>query len=163
MNRRMKRLVTAAVLLAMAWVAQEAGVDLGTLTDWPASRSTPASSSAPSDRSRSAGNARIEEALSRQESGFMITLDARVTRTLPDDDEGARHQRFLMELDTGRSILVAHNIDLADRVPVRTGDALRVHGQFEWNDKGGVIHWTHRDPAGRHEGGWIEHRGTRVE
>ena len=93
----------------------------------------------------------------------MVTVDAHVAKSLPDDREGSRHQRFLIELATGHSILVAHNIDLADRIPLERGDSIRLRGQFEWNEKGGVIHWTHRDPKGQHEGGWIEHAGTRTE
>jgi hypothetical protein len=79
---------------------------------------------------------------------------------LPDDNEGSRHQRFIVRLASGRTVLIAHNIDLAPRVEGLTaGDSVEFSGEFENNDKGGVVHWTHHDPDGRHVGGWIKHGG----
>lgn len=87
-----------------------------------------------------------------------------VVRILSDDNEGSRHQRFILRLDGGRTVLVAHNIDLAPRVAgLQTGDTVEYYGVFESNDRGGVIHWTHHDPQGRHIDGWLEHRGRRYE
>ena len=86
-----------------------------------------------------------------------------VTRLLPDDQSGSRHQRFLVRTAGGPTVLIAHNIDLAQRIDAREGDTVSFRGEYEWNDKGGVVHWTHRDPQGRHERGWIEHNGRVVD
>lgn len=97
-------------------------------------------------------------------SGDQVQGSGRVIRVLSDDNEGSRHQRFIVELSPGRTLLVAHNIDLAPRVQsIRTGDTVAFYGEYEWNDRGGVIHWTHRDPRGRHSDGWIEHNGRRYQ
>jgi hypothetical protein len=81
-----------------------------------------------------------------------------VARRLPDDIEGSRHQRFVLRVGR-QTVLVAHNLDLAPRIPLSVGDTVRLRGEYEWNPEGGVIHWTHRDPAGRHPPGWIRVRG----
>lgn len=109
----------------------------------------------------------LRRAISKERSGVMVTFEATVSRLLSDDNEGSRHQRFIMTLPEPigdvRTIMVAHNIDLAQRVPCEEGQRVTVRGQYEWNEKGGVIHWTHRDPGGLREGGWIEHAGVRYE
>ena len=97
-------------------------------------------------------------------SGQQVRGKGEVVRILPDDTDGGRHQRFILRLNTGRTLLVAHNIDLAPRVAaLRTGDTVVFYGQYEWNDKGGVIHWTHHDPQGQHVDGWLEHNGRRYQ
>ncbi|MCV6614831.1 MAG: DUF3465 domain-containing protein [Cellvibrionaceae bacterium] len=78
-----------------------------------------------------------------------------IKKTLPDDNHGSRHQRFLVQAPGLPSLLVAHNIDLAERAPLRAGQRIFIKGRYEWNDKGGVIHWTHHDPRGRKPGGWL--------
>ena len=83
-----------------------------------------------------------------------------VTRILSDDDEGSRHQRFIIRLPSGQTLLVAHNIDLAPRVAaIQEGDTVEFSGEYEWNSKGGVVHWTHRDPSNAHVAGWLKHDG----
>jgi hypothetical protein len=97
-------------------------------------------------------------------AGQLITGRGTVTRLLADDNEGSRHQRFVLELPSGRTLLVAHNIDLAPRIDaLAVGDAVAFRGEYEPNDRGGVLHWTHHDPAGRHPGGWLRHRDRRYE
>lgn len=87
-----------------------------------------------------------------------------VTRLMPDDNDGSRHQRFLLRTPSGVSVLVAHNIDLAQRLaPLAVGDTVRFVGEYVWNEQGGVLHWTHHDPAGLHQGGRLESHGVEVE
>ena len=107
---------------------------------------------------------RLQQAFRDHESGFMIEVGAPVVRILSDDNDGSRHQRFLIRLSTGQTILVSHNVDLAPRVrDLRVGDTIDLYGQYEWNEKGGMIHWTHHDPRGAHEEGFIEHNGRRYQ
>jgi hypothetical protein len=83
-----------------------------------------------------------------------------VIKVLSDDNDGSRHQRFLLRLDSGQTLLIAHNIDLAPRVSsLSEGDGVAFYGVYEWNSKGGVIHWTHHDPNDRHVPGWLQHNG----
>ena len=97
-------------------------------------------------------------------SGDQVRASGIVSRVLSDDNEGSRHQRFIVRLSSGRTLLIAHNIDLAPRVrSLSVGDTVSFYGEYEWNDRGGVIHWTHHDPRGSHIGGWIEHKGRRYE
>lgn len=116
---------------------------------------------APATESTEAGsNDALASAYAEQRSGVQVTGEGSVTRILGDDSLGDRHQRFILALDSGQSLLIAHNIDLAPRIEsLREGDRVSFYGEYEWNDKGGVIHWTHRDPAGQHVAGWIRHDG----
>jgi hypothetical protein len=97
-----------------------------------------------------------------QRNGIQVQGSGEVARILPDDNKGSRHQRFILELSTGQTLLVAHNINLAPRINnLEKGDRVDFYGEYEWNLEGGVIHWTHRDPAGKHLPGWLEHQGQR--
>jgi hypothetical protein len=86
-----------------------------------------------------------------------ITVTARVKRLLPDDRQGNPHQRFLLGLSNGTTVLVAHNIDLAPYVPLQQGDSVTICGEYIWNEKGGVLHYTHHTTNSRHQGGYIQY------
>jgi hypothetical protein len=92
-----------------------------------------------------------------------VTGKVRVYRLLREDDEGARHEKFLVLLSNGTTVMIAHSIDEAPPVPVHPGDDVTIHGEYIWNQKGGVIHWTHHSDSPRHEGGWIEFQGQRYQ
>ncbi len=102
----------------------------------------------------------LAEAIANRRANVLVQDGGRVVKLLADDNEGSRHQRFLVRLAGGEAVLVAHNVDVGRRVePLRTGDAVDFAGEFEWNDLGGVVHWTHHDPEGRHPDGWVRVNG----
>ena len=127
----------------------------------PETRNEPVPSSGPA--TAVADETAVRRLIDNRISGEMVEVYAEVVKVLPDDNDGSRHQRLLLKLETGGTLLVAHNIDLAERVPVTDGEWITVFGQYEWNDRGGVLHWTHHDPKDWREGGWIEHAGVRYE
>ncbi len=100
------------------------------------------------------------DAYKNQKSDLQVQGTGTVKRILPDDNEGSRHQKFILQMDTGQSILIAHNIDLAPRIDsLHKGERVEFYGEYEWSKQGGVVHWTHDDPAGRHAHGWLKHKG----
>jgi hypothetical protein len=140
------------------WLNLAVALALGLLASGPAVLSAPAAAppvEAPARRELSA-----REAFEGRRSGVWLRARGEVSRILRDDLEGGRHQRFILRLPDGLTVLVSHNIDLAPRVPAGRGDAVEVFGRYEWNKRGGVIHWTHRDPGGRGREGWIRHKGV---
>lgn len=103
---------------------------------------------------------KLLQAFHNQTSDLQISGAGKVVRVLADDNNGSRHQRFLLETDLDQTILIAHNIDLAPRIEsLRVGDTVAFYGEYEYNNKGGVIHWTHHDPGNRHPHGWLKHNG----
>lgn len=106
------------------------------------------------------GGDALEHAFEQRATALPVQGQGVVTRVLPDDVDGP-HQRFILRLDSGQTLLVTHNIDLAPRIPLlREGDAVAFSGVYEWNSQGGVVHWTHHDPQGRRAAGWLQHDGT---
>jgi len=106
----------------------------------------------------------VAAAFDRRQSNVQVEAAGEVERVLPDDTNGSRHQRIIVRLPSGQTVLIAHNIDLAPRVDrIQAGDAIAFSGEYEWNPQGGVIHWTHRDPAGQHVAGWLDVAGRRYQ
>lgn len=102
----------------------------------------------------------VVRAFENRQSDVQVSGAGTVVRILSDDNKGSRHQRFILEISPGLTVLVAHNIDLAPRInSLSRGDTVAFYGEYEWNEKGGVLHWTHHDPGGRHAGGWLKHNG----
>jgi hypothetical protein len=120
--------------------------------------------STPATPRGSADDGGIAELFRKQQSDTWIETSGVIKKSLPDDSSGDKHQRFIVRVATGIEILIAHNIDVAPRVPAEEGDTIMFRGEYEWTEKGGTVHFTHvpkfkrRDP-----GGWIEFEGKRYE
>ncbi len=106
-------------------------------------------------------NSTIRAAYDHQQSDIQLKGKGVVKKILPDDKKGSQHQKFILNMHDGLTLLVAHNIDLAPRVNnLNEGDTVEFYGEYEWDKRGGILHWTHHDPAGRHLDGWIKHNGN---
>lgn len=102
----------------------------------------------------------IGRAFKSRASNVQVEGEGTVISVLPDDRDGSRHQRFIVRLASGQTLLITHNIDIAPRIAaLEVGDSVRFNGEYVWNAKGGVIHWTHHDPQGKHVSGWVIHKG----
>ena len=105
-------------------------------------------------------DSQIGRAFKNRTSNVQVESEGVVTRILADDLAGSRHQRFVVRLASGQTVLIAHNIDIAPRVAgLQKGDSVRFYGEYVWNEKGGRVHWTHHDPDGTHVAGWLKHNG----
>lgn len=103
----------------------------------------------------------IVQDFQQHRSAIEVTADGTVIRLLPDSTgPSGAHERFIIRLSGGTlTLLIDHNVAIAQRAPVRDGDHVIVHGEYIWNPQGGLIHFTHHDPQGTHEGGYIEDNG----
>ncbi len=101
---------------------------------------------------------------SNHTSNQLIFQEGTVQKILQDDNEGSRHQKFIVKLKNEQTLLISHNIDLSTRIPdLKNGDLVIFKGEYEWNKKGGVVHWTHRDPNGKHQDGYLMHEGKKYD
>ncbi|HEY0891935.1 MAG TPA: DUF3465 domain-containing protein, partial [Cellvibrio sp.] len=108
-------------------------------------------------------NTALKQAFAQKQSHVWIEGSGTVKKLLADDTQGARHQRFLVSISPEQTLLFAHNIDLAPRVAeLQVGDQISFKGEYIYNPKGGIMHWTHHDPQGRQHG-WITHHNHTYE
>ena len=140
----MKRIYIAAVIVcALSWAA------CGHADQFFAPNGSVVSADSP-----------VGRAFESRTSNVQVEGEGVVTRLLPDDLAGSKHQRFIVRLASGQTVLIAHNIDIAPRVVgLQQDDRVRFYGEYVWNEKGGLVHWTHHDPKGYHTAGWLKHGG----
>lgn len=102
----------------------------------------------------------LQNAYDNQLSDIQVQGHGVVTRLLSDDLIGDKHQRFILRVSPIQTLLMAHNIDIAERVQdLQIDKTVEFYGEYEWNSMGGVIHWTHHDPDGQHVDGWLKYNG----
>lgn len=167
------------LLVALALAAQQGWLPAGT---GPAKSGSP-TATAPASSAGATTNAKtstqaasdtgavtVAQLFREQRSDTFVETRGRVERLLDDDRETAdgsdMHQRFLVRTDDGVTVLIAHNITVGARVPAKVGDRVSLRGEYEWSDRGGTIHFTHKpkfSTRDREQRGWIEHDGRRYE
>jgi hypothetical protein len=109
-------------------------------------------------------NAEVYAAWQQQRSPVQVTANGTVVKVL-----GIRrgrvgsHEGFLVHLSGNDAhnltIRVEDNVDLTGPIPLRAGDAVEVRGEYIYDPRGGVVHYTHRDPRGRHPTGYVRVNG----
>ncbi len=160
-----KRLMALALLIVALLVQKFTGLDpLGLLNDGP---QNPPEVAAETAQEAGQGVDFVYEQYKARRSSVWVTTEGKVKLLLADDNNGSRHQQFILELDAARNftVKVAHNIDDAPYIPLERGDTIQIKGRYEFNERGGVIHFTHRAdrPTKRTPGGWIDHKGQRYQ
>ncbi len=114
----------------------------------------------PGHRADAGSDVVLQQAYAEKKSDLQMEGRGIVVKVLPDDLKGSRHQKFILRISPEQTVLVAHNIDIAERIKgLKKGDRVDFYGEYEWSAKGGVIHWTHFDPGGHHIHGWLRHNG----
>jgi hypothetical protein len=159
-----RRLLGVAVLLLFIFVLASVLGGCLNASDAPVP-TAPSSTTAPTGPTTTIapgfGDEVFAQAFADRADGLEVEGKGTVQKLLSDDVNGERHQRFIVELASGQTLLIAHNIDVAARVPgLQVGDTVAFKGEYVWNAQGGLVHWTHRDPAGGHVAGWIRYKGT---
>ncbi len=106
----------------------------------------------------------IAQAFLSKQNGVAVQAHGIVGQLLNDDSEPPRHQRFIVRLPSGQTLLVVHNIDIAPRIDdLKSSVPIYFRGEYIFSEKGGTIHKTHHDPLKRMPGGWIEFNGKKYE
>jgi hypothetical protein len=159
-NRPWNRILLGAAAIGIVWYALQNPPDEAPLVTPPGPRPGSAQPTVPPAPAEDPAR----QAFEQRAGGSMLRVSGRVDRILSDDREGSPHQRFIIVTDSGQSLLISHNLDLAPRLDgLAVGDQVEVYGEYEWNEKGGLMHWTHDDPAGDHVAGYIEWQGRRYQ
>ncbi|MEO9170498.1 MAG: DUF3465 domain-containing protein [Candidatus Baltobacteraceae bacterium] len=110
-----------------------------------------------------AGDGAVCSAYQSQRSHVEVVATGKISRMLGTrDGRNGSHEGFLVKLDSGCDLVVKveTNVSLTGPVPLQTGEAVTIKGEYEYYQMGGVIHWTHRDPRGNHEGGYVQAGGA---
>jgi len=160
-----------AVLVAAAiTIAAKRGWIPTSTSNPTSSTNSPSAPTPPSSQSPAPAFSRtVRDLYNAKRSDAWVETTGRVEKLLADDtdtsDNSDKHQKFLLLVPGEITVLVAHNISSAPRVPIRPGDKITLRGEYEYTDKGGTIHFTHKPKYNSRntQSGYIEFKGQRYE
>jgi len=107
-----------------------------------------------------AANGAVYQAWAQHRSRVEVTASGSVARILGTrSGPSGNHEGFLVHLrgaeGHGLTVRVEDNVDITGPIPLKTGDEVEVRGEYVYDQRGGLIHYTHLDPRGRHPGGYV--------
>jgi predicted small secreted protein len=124
----------------------------------PKIAATPATVTKPST---SSNDGIIKDLFDKKQSDVQVHGNGVIVKILPDDNDGTKHQRFILKLNSGQTLLITHNIDIAPRLDgLAVGEKVEFYGEYYYNSEGGGIHWTHSDLNGKHISGYLKRNGN---
>jgi len=109
-------------------------------------------------------NGDVYDAWRAQRSRVEVSASGTIVRLLGDRvGPSGEHTGFLLHLrgaaGHGLTVRVEDNVDLTGRLELVAGADVEVRGEYIYGTRGGVIHYTHRDPRGRHAAGYVRTGG----
>ncbi len=116
---------------------------------------------APTDTS---SNGAVYDAWRFHRSRVEVTANGAIARIFgAREGPSGTHLGFLLHLagseGHGLTVRVEDNLDLTGPIPLDEGEAAIVRGEYIYDSRGGLIHYTHRDPRGRHDAGYVQAGG----
>ncbi|GAC1300460.1 MAG: hypothetical protein NVSMB19_07050 [Vulcanimicrobiaceae bacterium] len=107
-----------------------------------------------------AENGAVYDAWRAGRSHVEVTAAGSVARLLGTRiGRSGAHEGFLLHLGgaagRGLTVRVEDNVDLTGPIPLVEGAEVEVRGEYVFDPRGGVVHYTHRDPRGRHIAGYV--------
>jgi len=109
-------------------------------------------------------NAVVYDAWRAGRSHIEVTASGSVARVLGQrQGPSGDHEGFLVHLrgadGHGLTVRVEDNVDITGPLTLKDGDDVVVRGEYIYDPRGGLIHYTHHDPRGRHVPGYVRVNG----
>jgi hypothetical protein len=106
-------------------------------------------------------NAAVYDAWRAQRSHLEVVAAGSVARVLGSrHGPSGEHEGFLLHLrgagGHGLTVRVEDNEDITGPIPLQAGDDVELRGEYIYDSRGGIIHYTHHDPRFRHPGGYVK-------
>ncbi len=120
---------------------------------------------APIGSGADADNGAVYDAWRAGRSHGEVTASGSVVRILGTRvGPSGSHEGFLLHLrgaaGRGLTVRIEDNVDLTGPIPLHPGEEVEVRGEYIYDSRGGLIHYTHRDPRGRHVAGYVRAGGN---
>ena len=109
-------------------------------------------------------NGAVYAAWSEHRSHVEVTASGSVAHVLGTRaGPSGEHEGFLLHLrgaaGRGLTVRVEDNTDLTGPIPLQAGSDVEVRGEYVYDPRGGLIHYTHRDPRLHHPAGYVRVEG----